>query len=68
MLVVYSIDKIWCSSAGLENFAIPFFDVQLSPNKEHNWNFTTTKQVGLANRSINYPRGKILGGSTSISE
>lgn len=55
------------NSAGLESFAIPFFDVQLSPNKEHNWNFTTTKQVGLANRSINYPRGKILGGSTSIN-
>lgn len=32
-----------------------------------NWNFTTVGQTGLNNRSIRYPRGFVLGGSTSIS-
>ncbi|KAI0033867.1 alcohol oxidase [Vararia minispora EC-137] len=31
------------------------------------WNFTTTPQVGYDNRSIAYPRGHVLGGSTAIN-
>ncbi|THH16396.1 hypothetical protein EW146_g4235 [Bondarzewia mesenterica] len=54
-------------SADLDDIAIPFFDVTLSPKKINNWNFTTTKQSGLNDRTINYPRGKLLGGSTSIN-
>ena len=56
------------SNAGLTNVEIPFFDVQLSPLKAIDWNYTTTSQDGLAGHVIQYPRGKILGGSTSISE
>lgn len=29
------------------------------------WNYTTIPQIGLNNRSVDYPRGKVLGGCTS---
>lgn len=32
------------------------------------WNFTTTPVEGLNDRVLEYPRGFVLGGSTSISE
>ena len=32
------------------------------------WNFTTVPQPGYNGRSIPFPRGHVLGGSTSISE
>ena len=32
------------------------------------WNYTTTPQVAMDDRAIHYARGKVLGGSTSISE
>lgn len=32
------------------------------------WNFTTTNMPGLNGRSVSYPRGFVLGGSTAISE
>ena len=31
------------------------------------WNYTTTPQEALDNRTVAYARGKVLGGSTSIS-
>ncbi len=31
------------------------------------WNYTTTAQPGLDNRSYPYPRGRLLGGSSSAS-
>jgi choline dehydrogenase-like flavoprotein len=31
------------------------------------WNYTTIAQTGLNNRTIPYPRGFVLGGSSSIS-
>ena len=32
------------------------------------WNYTTTAQPGLDNRSYPYPRGRLLGGSSSASK
>lgn len=32
-----------------------------------NWNFETVPQVGLNGRSVYFPRGKVLGGSSSIN-
>ena len=32
------------------------------------WNFTTVNQPGMNGRSIPYPRGHVLGGSTCISK
>lgn len=39
----------------------------LSPNSHHNWLYQTTPQNGLNGRSIDAPRGKILGGSSAIN-
>ena len=36
-------------------------------NPEVNWNFTTEPEPGLANRVSHWPRGKVLGGSSSIN-
>ncbi|HEX7348755.1 MAG TPA: choline dehydrogenase [Rhodanobacteraceae bacterium] len=40
---------------------------RLAGNRRINWNYATTPQVQLANRSIWWPRGKVLGGSSSIN-
>lgn len=37
-------------------------------NSRFDWNFTTANQSGLNGRSISYPRGHVLGGSTSINQ
>ncbi|KAJ7673749.1 aryl-alcohol oxidase-like protein [Mycena polygramma] len=34
---------------------------------EFDWNYTTTAQAGLDGRAIGYPRGFVLGGSSSIN-
>jgi choline dehydrogenase len=47
---------------------VPFFATRLTPNTEFTWNYTTTNQTGLNGRSLEYPRGRILGGSSSVSE
>jgi len=45
---------------------VPFlaFSLQKSPV---DWNFTTTSQTGLLNRTLAFPRGHVLGGSSSIN-
>lgn len=35
--------------------------------KSLNWNYQTRRQSGLAGRSIVWPRGRVLGGSTAIN-
>ncbi|KAF7181177.1 hypothetical protein CNMCM7691_000306 [Aspergillus felis] len=34
---------------------------------QHDWDYYTVEQPGLANRQLYWPRGKILGGSTSLN-
>ena len=36
-------------------------------NEKVNWCFATEKEEGWGNRSIHWPRGKVLGGSSSIN-
>ncbi|PPQ78312.1 hypothetical protein CVT25_011683 [Psilocybe cyanescens] len=33
----------------------------------YDWNYTTVPGIGINNRTLNYPRGHILGGSSSIN-
>ena len=59
--------------AGIDNVGvvptiIPFLVTSLVPASPETWNFTTVPQVGLAEREISYPRGKMLGGSSSVSQ
>lgn len=55
------------SNEGVLNSEIPFFCPTLAPLTPWDWNYTTTVQPGLGDRALAYPRGHILGGSSSIS-
>ncbi|KAM5536369.1 hypothetical protein V8D89_009967 [Ganoderma adspersum] len=48
------------------NIQIPWLAPVLT-HSQFDWNYTTVPQEGMANRSIAYARGKVLGGSTSIN-
>ncbi|KAG6849904.1 hypothetical protein H0H93_003918 [Arthromyces matolae] len=54
------------SQDGVTGSEIPFLGGTLTPNTPYDWNYTTTPQVGLGGRSISYPRGHIMGGSSSV--
>lgn len=54
------------SDEGLVNLEVPSFATS-NPGSIVDWNYTTTNQPGLGGRSIPYPRGRVLGGSSSIS-
>ncbi|KAH9056445.1 alcohol oxidase [Lactarius vividus] len=54
------------SDAVNPNILIPFLCPSLA-HSDVDWNYTTVPQAGLDNRTIAYPRGKTLGGSTSIN-
>ncbi|KAJ7259089.1 aryl-alcohol oxidase [Mycena haematopus] len=54
------------SNEGVIDAIVPFFvNNLLSGPNIYEWNYTTTLQVGLNNRSIPYTRAHILGGCTS---
>ena len=71
------------SDEGIVPAMIPFLGPTLSPSKLHfsstyrslclfidtpyDWNYTVVPQAALNNRVFPYVRGKILGGSTTIS-
>ncbi|EIM83276.1 aryl-alcohol-oxidase from pleurotus Eryingii [Stereum hirsutum FP-91666 SS1] len=52
----------------IEDVAIPFLSETLTPNQPWDWNYVTTPQPGLNGRSIDYPRGKLLGGSSCVND
>jgi choline dehydrogenase-like flavoprotein len=47
---------------------IPFRATFIAPQTIWDWNFTTVPQEGLNGRTVPYPRGHILGGSSGISK
>ncbi|KAJ7635106.1 aryl-alcohol-oxidase from pleurotus Eryingii [Roridomyces roridus] len=53
------------SNEGIEDSIVPEFANNLLVPSIWEWNFTTTPQVGLNNRSTPYPRARMLGGCTS---
>ncbi|KAF9489097.1 aryl-alcohol oxidase-like protein [Pleurotus eryngii] len=46
---------------------IPFMGPLASPNTSFDWNYTTTAQSALNNQVLTYPRGYVLGGSSSTN-
>jgi choline dehydrogenase len=46
---------------------VPLGYGKLFADKRHNWMFTTAPEPHLDNRRIGQPRGKVLGGSSSIN-
>ncbi|KAI0282905.1 glucose-methanol-choline oxidoreductase [Russula brevipes] len=55
------------SDVGIEAIEVPFLCVGLSPNTPLNWNYTTVPQPGLNGRTVSYPRGRVVGGTSSIN-
>lgn len=48
-------------------FHIPVGYLFAIGNPRSDWMFETTAQTGLNGRSLNYPRGKVIGGSSAIN-
>ncbi|KAJ8696713.1 hypothetical protein PTI98_006559 [Pleurotus ostreatus] len=55
------------SHEGIQALEVPFFYVSLFSSPGLLWNYTTTPQAALAERSIPYTRGHVLGGCSSIN-
>lgn len=55
------------SPDGVQNISVPFYCLRATPNTPNDWNYTTVPQQGLNNRSIAFPRGYVLGGSSSVN-
>ncbi|KAG6896689.1 hypothetical protein C0992_006681 [Termitomyces sp. T32_za158] len=48
------------------NSEVPFFNSRLF-NTPADWNYTTAPMTGLGGRSMSYPQGHILGGTSSMN-
>ncbi|KAJ6549907.1 aryl-alcohol-oxidase from pleurotus Eryingii, partial [Mycena capillaripes] len=56
------------SPEGLIDYIVPFFLIFAQrTNTPRDWNYTTPPQNGLNDRVLPYPRGRILGGCTSMN-
>lgn len=56
------------SDEGVLAAKVPFLGPTLTPGTPFDWNYTVAAQTGLDGRSFPYPRGKMLGGCSSVSE
>lgn len=56
------------SDKGVLGVEVPFLSGGNLPNSSVTWNYTTTPQTSLNNRVLSYTRGRVLGGSSSISK
>ncbi|KAF4610036.1 hypothetical protein D9613_010641 [Agrocybe pediades] len=54
------------NNEGVLNSIVPGLAVNLA-NSIFDWNFTTTPQAGLNGRSVEFQRGHVLGGSSSVN-
>ncbi|KAJ6457961.1 aryl-alcohol oxidase precursor [Mycena sanguinolenta] len=55
------------TNVGVLDSIVPMLTQGLGPGSPWDWNFTTTPMEGFGGRSIPYPRGHLLGGSTSTN-
>ncbi|KAF8958368.1 hypothetical protein BDZ97DRAFT_1923812 [Flammula alnicola] len=55
------------SDQGVLPVEVPFLGPTVTPNTPWDWNYTITAQQGMGGRTFPYPRGKILGGSSSAN-
>ena len=53
--------------SGVLGIEVPFLAPTNVPFSDVTWNFSTVPQVELNNRVLTYARGRVLGGSSSIS-
>ncbi|KAJ6451318.1 alcohol oxidase [Mycena sanguinolenta] len=55
------------SNANVLDIIVPAFCTIATPQTPQDWNYTTIPQTGLNGRAIAYPRGFVLGGSSSVN-
>ncbi|KAF8218264.1 pyranose dehydrogenase [Mycena galopus ATCC 62051] len=56
------------SNIGVLDSIVPGLDGGLfDPTLGYTWNFTTVPQIAAVNRAESYPRGRLLGGTSSIN-
>ncbi|KAJ3545659.1 hypothetical protein NMY22_g2348 [Coprinellus aureogranulatus] len=55
------------SNEGILETRVPFRAVALTPGTPYDWNHTSTPQPNLNGRVIRIPRGRLLGGSSSVN-
>ena len=66
-LIVALIHRVH-SDEGVLKMEVPYLGLELLSNTTYDWNYTTIPQTALDNRVVLYSRGRVLGGSSSISE
>ncbi|KAJ6593523.1 aryl-alcohol-oxidase from pleurotus Eryingii [Mycena capillaripes] len=49
------------------NYTVPLFQSFVQQPSPRDWNYTTVAQPGLNGRVLPYPRGRVLGGCTSMN-
>ncbi|KAJ7708145.1 GMC oxidoreductase-domain-containing protein [Mycena rosella] len=55
------------SNADVLDIIVPLFCTRATPNTPQDWNYTTTPQTAFNGRSVPYPRGFVLGGTSSVN-
>ncbi|KAJ7048120.1 hypothetical protein C8F01DRAFT_1240356, partial [Mycena amicta] len=55
------------SNTGILDLSAPLLCILATPFTAQDWNYTTVPQAALNNRVIPYPRGFVLGGSSSVT-
>ncbi|KAF7322094.1 phosphoribosylaminoimidazole carboxylase [Mycena kentingensis (nom. inval.)] len=55
------------SNEGISDITVPLLCVTASPFTAQDWNYTSVAQTHMNDRVISYPRGFVLGGSSSIN-
>ncbi|KAF9482968.1 aryl-alcohol-oxidase from pleurotus Eryingii [Pholiota conissans] len=55
------------SDDSILGFEAPFLGPTMTPNTIYDWNYTVTPQPGMGGRVFTYPRGRILGGSSTTN-
>ncbi|KDR79207.1 hypothetical protein GALMADRAFT_223444 [Galerina marginata CBS 339.88] len=55
------------SDQGVIAAEAPFLGPTLTPNTPYDWNYTVVPQTGMNGRTFAYPRGRLLGGSSSAN-
>ncbi|KIM43771.1 GMC oxidoreductase [Hebeloma cylindrosporum] len=55
------------SDEGVVPAIAPFLATMLTPNTAYDWNYTVVPQKGMHGRTFSYPRGRLLGGSSSAN-
>ncbi|KJA17033.1 GMC oxidoreductase [Hypholoma sublateritium FD-334 SS-4] len=55
------------SDENVESVMAPFLAPSVTPKTKYDWNYTVVPQAGMNHRIYDYPRGRLLGGTSSAN-